>query len=96
VRLHRRIGQAQRLAKLLGGDRAAVLSLERFKLPQIKAETSDGGIGNQLGTGMLHEILKTIDSLNHSIIDSLPFSSSVLAPFGSNESMIRSLNDSIS
>src|SRR4051812_3943039 len=53
---HLGIGQAQRLAQLLGRNRPAVLPLEGFKLPQIKAESSNGGVGDQLGAGGLPEM----------------------------------------
>jgi hypothetical protein len=48
-----RIGQIQAFAKLLRGDRPAVLTAERFELPQVKAEPTDGGIGDRLRS-MVH------------------------------------------
>src|SRR5207302_105276 len=42
------IGEAEALAELAAGDRAAVLALERLELPQVEAEPADGGIGDQV------------------------------------------------
>jgi hypothetical protein len=46
VLAHLRIGESQRLPKLLGGNGAAVLALEGFELAKVKAEAADGGIWN--------------------------------------------------
>src|SRR5262249_55584839 len=50
-----RVGEIEALTKLLTGNRPAVLALERFKLPQVKAEATDSRVGDQVGSGLIHE-----------------------------------------
>jgi hypothetical protein len=64
---HLGIGEPQRLAQLLRRDRPAVLALKCFQLAKVKAQSADGGIGNQLRSGMLHDFPKTQNTNeNHS------------------------------
>jgi hypothetical protein len=59
------VGEAEGFAELFGGDGSAVFALEGFELAQVEAQAADGGIGDEVGSGMLHEFLKATDSLSH-------------------------------